>query len=256
MKRIAGSLVNSHIQVPRFLLKRFENEKNFFYYYSVENAFIGNGGHSKTFYTERGYYSQTTEEYLNKYAEKPFSELLSIVDNIDFDSPAIPVSPEIDKVVKRFIYALISRSPQMVSGIHEHSLFYKYLPSQEQHDIAAEGGIELAEKLSVLGDYSVTFAYNKTAQPLVLPMCGIYNFRIHKVDTVFLPISPNLSIALVKKDGIDNLIQNGAVFIFHIIDSDGITWFNRHAVSAQKRTGYGFVVSPDRATLEQSVDAS
>ncbi len=33
--------VNSHIQMPRFLLARFENAHHSFYYFDVEKRFIG-----------------------------------------------------------------------------------------------------------------------------------------------------------------------------------------------------------------------
>ena len=47
--------VNSHIQMPRFLLARFENERHSFFYYDVKKGFIGSNGHAKSMNTEHGY---------------------------------------------------------------------------------------------------------------------------------------------------------------------------------------------------------
>lgn len=250
MIEIPESKVQSHIQMPKCVLKRFENESKRFYYYDVKKGIIGDDGHAKSINTELGYFSQETENYLSNYVEKPFFELLRQIDKIDFDSLPFSVPPETDTLVKRFVYALISRSPLMIDAVNESSLFYQFLPTQNQHDVAAEGGIELAEKLNVFGDYFVTFTLNRTLIPFILPMCGLYNFKFSGIDTVFLPISPQICITLVKNDGSDLFIKDGVRKMLLVADGSQATWFNKRAFLAQKKTGHGYVVSPDKSALE------
>ena len=173
--------MQSHIQMPKCVLKRFENQNERFYYYDVKKGIIGNNGHARSINTEFGYYSQNTEGFLRDYIETPFSELLCQIDRIDFDSVPFSKPSDFDVRVKRFIYALISRSPQMMSGIKKSSFFFQLLPDRDQHDYAAAKGIELAEQLNVFGDYFVTFAVNKSTMRFILPMCGLYNFKYNEI---------------------------------------------------------------------------
>ncbi len=247
---IADSKVQSHIQMPKCVLKRFENNSKRFYYYDVRKGIIGSNGYAKSINTVLGYYSQETEDYLRDYIETPFSELLCQIDKIDFDALPFSVPPETDALVKRFVYALISRSPQMIDELNKQSYFFKYLSTQSQHNIAASEGIALAEKRNILGDYFVTFAVNTTLMPFILPMCGLYNFKYNGIDTVFLPVSPQICIALVNKNGADFFIQNGAGIMLLVSDSFQATWFNKRAFSAQKKTNYGYVISPEKSAIE------
>ena len=251
---IEAARINSHIQMPKFMLKRFENENQSFFYYDIKKGFIGSKGHAKTFYTELGYYSEDTERYLSSQIETPFSNLLRIIDCIDFDSESFPISSELDKNVKQFIYALISRSPIMVSGIKKSSEFYRnYLSVQKQHDYAVKKGIELAKELHVFDGFFVTFAINKSPMPFVLPMCGLYNFKYNQIEMAFLPISPHVAIALVENKGITMFAHDHIISMLLIAEHSFALWFNKRAFSAQKETGCGYVISSEKAALEACI---
>ena len=74
--------MNSHIQMPRFILKGFEDEKHFLYCYSFEYNRVING-HSQTLNTEQDYYSDQAEGYLSQNMENPFSDILRFIKGID-----------------------------------------------------------------------------------------------------------------------------------------------------------------------------
>ena len=80
-------LIDSHIQMPKSVLKRFEDKNHRFYYFDVKGGFIGNNGHSGKINTKQGFYSKEAEEFLNKNIEKPFSELFEVIDGISIDPP-------------------------------------------------------------------------------------------------------------------------------------------------------------------------
>ena len=67
-------MINSHIVLPKFLLKNFEIV-NFFWFYDTDRSFIAKG-HASSFNTEKGYYSDGTEQVLNSAVETPFSNLV------------------------------------------------------------------------------------------------------------------------------------------------------------------------------------
>lgn len=64
--------VNSHIQMPKEMIKRFHNEYNLCCYYNVEGNFIGTKGPAESLNTEWGYYSVDAEHYLRDTIEPPF----------------------------------------------------------------------------------------------------------------------------------------------------------------------------------------
>ena len=76
-------MVNSHIQMPRVLLKRFHNSNNRFFYYDVKKHIIGINGTAKSTNTELDYYSQPTEDYFRDNIETPFGELLTYIEKME-----------------------------------------------------------------------------------------------------------------------------------------------------------------------------
>ena len=54
--------INSHIQIPRFILDNFEDNQHLLYQLDVKDLSI-RGGHAKTLNTKVGYYSNDTEGF-------------------------------------------------------------------------------------------------------------------------------------------------------------------------------------------------
>ena len=94
--------MNSHIQMPRFLLSRFENEYHSFFYYDVEKGLIGTNGHAKSMNTEHGYYPDVIEKYFSNELEQPFSKFLRRVDSLDINKPSLK-EHKLDKKRGKFI---------------------------------------------------------------------------------------------------------------------------------------------------------
>ena len=57
--------MDSHIQMPKFMLRRFENEQHELLYYDVETNVIAKG-FPKSINTEEDYYSDVMESILNR----------------------------------------------------------------------------------------------------------------------------------------------------------------------------------------------
>ncbi len=102
--------INSHIQMPKCILKRFEDANHRFCYYDVEKNIIGTGGHAKSLNTQIGYYSLYMEEFFNNNVERPLSDFLKEIDTIDFDKDAILIPTHQKDVICTFIYSLVART--------------------------------------------------------------------------------------------------------------------------------------------------
>lgn len=249
--------MNSHIQMPKLMLKRFENEQHELYYYDVCQQAIRNKGHAKSINTKEGYYSDDTEEYLEQNIETPFSKLLQIIDGIDLeDAFAIrSIAPhkarEIDEIVKNFVYALISRAPSMIKEIDSHACYLQFLPEQDKRNSYVRWAFSAGKEKDPFSSFRTSFTINQTEHPFVLPVCGLYEPRIKGgIDYISLPISPKVTFSLIPKQLIEAF---GTIPIFVIERKEEVYIYNKSAFDVQKSKGWGYIVAPTRDALEELI---
>lgn len=245
-------LVNSHIQMPKLLLKRFENKYNKFCYYDVQKDFVGTKGTSESTNTEYGYYSLATEEFLRDYIETPFGKLIAYIESIDFSQDQFCMPAGFEEATRNFVYALLARDPAVVGEIDKNSIFLQFLPVSQRHDLAARDGIAYAKRNNIFGEYILTFMVNYTEIPFVLPLMGLYNYSMGGYSIINLPISPTKALCLVHKDYASRLIhENGMVSMFMVDDPEQLKKMNTFAFAAQKRHNWGCVICPRREELDR-----
>ena len=113
--------VDSHIQMPRLLLKRFENKYHSFYYFDVKKGFIGSNGHAKSMNTEYGYYPDEVEKLLSTEIESPFSQVLKFIESLDLEKPFFTMTNTDESNIKQFLVSLMIRSPLFMDSINKNS---------------------------------------------------------------------------------------------------------------------------------------
>ena len=247
--------MNSHIQMPRFLLTRFENENHSFFYYDVKKRYIGTNGHAKSMYTERGYYPDVIEKYLNKELERPFSQFLQFVDSI-LDKPSFEMTNVDDNTIKQFMASLIIRSPLFIDSLKNNSVFFQFLSPTDQHTIAVARGMEESQKKKIFADYRASFTVNETNKPFILPISGLYYYKLNKYTHVSLPISPTVAITLIESAGVPFLENEGITRMYRITQEKHVVEFNRFAFLQQCKQDYGYVISPSKDALEELLPLS
>ena len=171
--------VNSHVQMPRFLLSRFENERHSFFYYDVKKGFIGSNGHAKSMNTEQGYYPNEIEKLLSDEIEKPFSQVLKFIDSLDLEKPFFTMTNTDESNIKQFLVSLMIRSPLFMDSINKSSVSFQFFTPADQRTLAITQGIMEAEKQRVFDRYRVTFTVNKTEKPFILPISGLYSYSLN-----------------------------------------------------------------------------
>ena len=242
--------------MPKFMLRRFENKDNRFFYYDVSKKIPGTNGHARSINTQVGYYSEDTEEYLNENVETPLSRIISIVDNINFDDPEIILDEDVLHTIRVYFYSLIARNPLILKTMNDNSIFYQFFTEQEQHDMAAVSGINLAEQADILGDWVITFCVNKTETPFILPVCGCYEIRYSGIHAMMLPVSPYVQIVFIEPKGIEHIIHNGIISLLLVEEATIVHKLNMFALKAQVNNKWGYVVSPERNVLEKAMSDS
>lgn len=248
-----GENINSHIQMPKEILKRFHNRYNSFHYYDVVNGIIGKNGRAKSINTENGYYSKEVEQLFNKLIETPLGDFLNEIDKVDFDNDSFVLSEEIKIVAKTFAWSLISRDPTMYSAFKKKIVHAQFMAGN-LHDYAAISGMGYAEKKDMFSDYILTFLINKTDTPFVLPICGFYSYSRNKHSVIYMPITPKISICFANNSYSELILHDdGAVTFFEEFDSEKIKLLNEIAFIEQLKRKWGYVVCPERNELDRLV---
>lgn len=241
--------MNSHIQMPKFVLRRFENEDHKLFFYDVRTEIIASG-FANSINTEKGYYSPEAEDLLNTIVEGPFSRILKYLERIDYDADSITLSPDFLNTVKTYLNALLVRSPKTFQSATDISVSMQFFPIQQQHDMTVLAGLDEAREKDYFRDFFPTFMNNITDVPFVLPVCGFYWFVRDGAQHINIPIDPHTAITLVENKLLDKIIKNDKIRMYRVDNEKVLNSLNCRAMMEQKNLGYGRVVSRDKGTLE------
>lgn len=251
--RISDKEVLSHIQMPKCVLKRFHNQKHHFFYYDIQNNFIGTNGTAKSFNTKRGYYSLEMEQYLSESIETPFGRILTVVDRIDFEKANFIMPSDFERTTKSFMYALMARDPYEIEDTEKNMIYSQFFFSKQmRHDYLAKKRMEIADKKEFLADYILTFMVNKTDVPFVLPIAGTYGYKMGKYRMINLPVTPEIALCLVRIEDADDLvIEENKISVLEVTSLIMVKKINEKAFESQKKRNYGWVICPYREELDR-----
>ena len=243
--------INSHIQMPKGVLKKFVNQSNSLYYYDITTKAIKKGT-PKSLNTQENYFNADMEEFLNKKIETPFLKVLRYIENhIDNDIFSLP--DDFIHSIKEYFNALLARNPKMCDdSIESTSLAKFFLNQQSQHILTVLSALEIIEKQNMFGDYSITFIKNNTQLPFILPIMGMYSYTTNNGEKkIILPITEKIAILMIDNNFLTNYVDStGCRILFEINNQDDIIFYNQYALKFQETLGYGYVVSSDRHIIQ------
>jgi hypothetical protein len=240
-------MVNSHIQMPKQVMKNFTNEHGQFYFYDFENKKV-RMGHPKTLYTERGYFSDDVEDFLGAEVESDLGALLKFIKETEFEAGDEPPLQYGD-IAFNYVYSLLARSPSFQEELNSNSVFYQLFSKRDQHDIAAHDGYLMAKEKNILRQYSISFLDNKTSEKLVLPTGGMTPCN----NRIFCPVTPRRAIVL---DDIRMEEEDGKsiVAVYEIADQEVIHLINRMSFIQEMKRDKKYVISLEKDLLLYLVD--
>ena len=242
-------MVDSHIQMPKCILKNFVNEYQSFYYYDIAESKI-KMSRPKSLNAQNGYYSGRVEHMLQQIVESPLGNILKYVKENDFSEP-IDIPRNFENIALTYIHSLIARAPHMYGTIEKHSIFLQFLSGfneTDKHDFAVDTVLEEAKNNSPFENYIITMLVNKTEIPLLLPISGMYSYG----DFVCAPISLNRAIALVRRgsDLCHKLIDGEQCKVLMVKNESVLHHMNSFAIKAEVSYNKQYVVSVDKVLLE------
>ena len=243
--------MNSHITVPKCVLKQFALDKNGFYKYDVQTKIISRG-YPRTTFTEEGYYSKTIEGVLCNTIETPLSKLFEYVKGFNNCSLPLTIPADILEVSTNYFRALIARSPTLCDSVKRDSFFFQFASQQAQHDMTLCYALQEEKMDELIDKFELTFMINETDTPFVLPIRGLYEFRINNVLCINIPLNPKCALMLKEKGKRIHLDieEKNVITILPKGYDDVANKINSFAIQRQKQDGFGCVVCNIKDVLE------
>lgn len=242
--------MDSHIQMPKFILKQFADNKGEFYKYEVKTGYISVGTPAAT-NTEKDYYAEDVEKELCRVIETPFSQ--KIIQKLKSDYNIILGEEEID-IIFNYLYSLFVRDPEMIKGINKNSIFFHLLDEQTKHNVAVIKGLEVASQIvRIKEDFTPTILLNKTIEPFILPTCGMYSFQ--RLDTgekyIILPFSKYQAVYFIDNNFVQPFQIGNGIKRATISEIEVVNFCNQRAFQTQISRKSGYVVAHSKELLEE-----
>lgn len=256
-------MVNSHIQVPKSLLKNFSKriieikdnlpiKKRCVYSLNLKSKNIDHVD-IKELNTELGYYSDKIESQLS-IIESEFGEcVVAVIDFMNQNFNKTNKTFEIykyEQTIKRFILYSIARTKKIKSTIQEKGEFYKEYPEYYTHSKIVEKTEEVYNNLTLLDDYSLTVMYTENYQ-FVLPKYCWYGGFIDK-ETIVLPFSPKYTFVLFPNKNISKYLSDGVLGVI-TCDTEEVKVANRIALIHEQKADNEFIVAQDEQELRDLI---
>jgi len=242
--------INSHIQMPKCILKKFEDDNHHIYYYDVKTYKIGRST-PKSWNTEFGYYDEGMEEFFSKNIETPFSKVVKYIEE-NIDNNPFELKSTYVNDVKCYFNSLFARSPKMYQEAKKSFILPQFFTEQYNHRLAVISALNEIEKDKFFDNYFVSFMKNETDIPFVLPIMGMYIYAMKGTgeQRIVLPLTPKIAIILIDKRFKKNYVDaNGKIFRLVITDKNIVDNHNCYAIKHQIGLGYGSVISNSKQVL-------
>lgn len=224
--------VDSHVQLPKLLLKNYRTNYNLFYLNASSNKIIKSS--AKNYNTSFGYYSLEFEEYLSVTYEKIISSIIELfIPFINQEVTTITLKDLSTNINKLFFMALI-RNPKYIKEINEHSLTAQLF----------DGGYD-AEYLAITGEkmntnfikgYTPVPLVNTTNKNLVTIKSLVSNLYIDGgIECMVMLLHPKFAIALVPNDYYKKMIdEQGEQTYLQLNDEKALIKMNKQIYNCAK----------------------
>lgn len=195
--------VDSHVQLPKCLLKGFRTEEQLYYLDTSKNEIIKSS--AGNYNTKFGYYSLFFEDYLSNGYESIISELIiKIKPFINQEVKEITLD-NLNKKINKLFKMAIFRNPKYVKQINEESIFAQLFDGGYDSEYLLTSEEEINS--DYIKDYVPVLFINKTEKGILLTKSLISRIQVQKNSFLIMPLHPKFAIVLVTKKYYDDLIK-------------------------------------------------
>lgn len=246
--------VDSHIQIPKGVLKHFADHTHRVHYLDAKTGYIGLAG-AKKLGTEYGYYSDKHEQFLNKEIENPLINLGAKVRRLLCDeSLTLTLSKEEETILKRYIAASIARSNLALNAMQKASGIYSQLmlSAQQKHDfISAFGATQNSIVYKTFESYFLVVLINRTDVNWVVPRNCFYTVSSQEFECIVAPVSPKCALCLFPPEYAEENMDSLQYRLGVVNDPTFVTIMNKRALLYEYLFNQTFVASATKAELEE-----
>lgn len=250
---IGEEMSNSHIQVPKSIISNFVSKDGSLFYFDFREKIEAKKvkrGYAKKLYTEEGYYSSSVEKILNKEIETPLNNLIKKINDENFLFNHV-FSEDEYKTIEKYANSLLIRGTHFKNEIYNNSLSLQLFYNEtSRNDITVVSGLSAIEKHGISRNAIITFAYNNTDLPFVLPMGGLtYLFHDNEI-VINVPLTPKISALIIKEPKYNYFDENGKPIIikYHLSD---VMYINTMSFYDEKKFNKVLVASASRDELRR-----
>lgn len=231
-KVLIAYAVDSHVQLPKVLLKNFKTGYDLFILNTSTNKLVKSS--ATTYNTAFGYYSAEFEEYLSVNYEKIISDIIKIFKLfINKEVENITLEDINEKINKLFLMALI-RNPKYIKDINDYSFTSQFFDGGYN----AEQLIITGEKLNYnfLEDFTPVPLVNVTNKNLVTIKSLVSNLYIDgNIECMVMLLHPKVAIALVPNDYYKQMIEEqGEKTYLQLNDEKNLIRMNKQIYNCAK----------------------
>lgn len=233
--------MDSHITLPKCILKQFADEKQSLHCFDVAKKEYRKA-RARSFNTEEGHYSDEVELILNKEIETPLGTAISIIkQHCDEDH----IKLKNYEILKKYMHSLLCRSLEMKQTVKENTIFGQFMDPQLLHDWSAIDGLDKAQQDKWWDDYSICLLTCSNGEEFVLPQQGYCDFLCYGQPTIIMPLTPTIACCLYA----DN---NGRGCQVEMVENF-IEKVNSFSLEKQIKKGYGCVISSKKEIINNLV---
>lgn len=234
--------MNSHVQVPRLVLRHFAVEGKV-PYLDFKTLEIRTQS-AKTLGTEEDYYSENVEGELSKNVESRFGYLANrLIAEKKKGNSIFELSPEEENVCKKYISASGYRSDKTFADMLKYSLTAELETDQANRDAHIHFALRQNEGVFPhFEDFRATVLYNETDCLWVVPRNGFYAIYSQSLLCYVAPFCPTGAVALIPE----------TLLSCNIVDTRvEAQRMNEYAVEMEYGYNCAFVAGVDKTELER-----
>lgn len=209
--------VDSHVQLPKTLLKHFRTGDNLYFIDTTKNKIVKSS--ATNYNTKFGYYSLWFEEYLSKNYEKIVTEIIEkTLPFINGEEQSITYKNWNDNVNKLFLMSIF-RSPKQVEDINKHSVFSQLFGSGYDPEYIAYVGEQMKDNF--IKGYKPIPIVNKTEKNIITLKSLVANMFIDGgVGAMVMPLHPKFAIGLVPDKYYDEMTEKQGEQTYMLMDNE------------------------------------
>ena len=248
-------MIRSHIQLPKWIMRNFQDEKTGrIPYLGLANLKIGQSGIMKLGVLE-DYYSADGEKFLSQLIEKPLSTLRDKVLNfINGTANKVELPAEDEQLLRQYFYVSTSRSKSALNSLKTQNVISQFMPEQVNHDTLVQSAYALSDVSdNLVSEYIMGVYVNQTDTEFVVPRNCYYTLPQESAQCIVMPITPTIALGLFPPSFVEKHPLFNQYRIQIVNDISVAQIMNMRALLYEYAVNNEFIIGRQKKELERLI---